>query len=83
MKYNILFFVFSPKDAVQLDVLTMFPDLFGCAFKFAKTKGWNSVTPIKEMFEREDISSSFTRLSISPDEHLGVPVRESQPRDLK
>ncbi|XP_037615219.1 uncharacterized protein LOC119481959 isoform X2 [Sebastes umbrosus] len=71
------------EDAAQVDVMMIFPDLFGCVYKFAKTQGWNSETPLKEMFRREDISTSFTRLSISPDERLGVPVQESQPSDLK
>ncbi|XP_056299041.1 serine/threonine-protein kinase/endoribonuclease IRE2-like isoform X2 [Pseudoliparis swirei] len=68
-------------EAAQVDVLALFPDLFGCVFKFAKTKGWNSETPLKEMFQRKDISS--TKLTIRPDADLGVPVQESQPGDLK
>ncbi|XP_068432589.1 uncharacterized protein [Clinocottus analis] len=72
-----------PKDAVKVDILKMFPYLFGCVFKFAKTKGWNSETPVTEMFEREDISSSFRRLAVRPEERLGVPVQESQPGGLK
>ncbi|XP_037615225.1 uncharacterized protein LOC119481960 isoform X4 [Sebastes umbrosus] len=71
------------EDAAQVDVMKIFPDLFGCVYKFAKNRRWNSETPLKEMFQREDISTSFTTLSISPDERLGVPVQESQPRDLK
>ncbi|XP_037615231.1 serine/threonine-protein kinase/endoribonuclease IRE1-like isoform X9 [Sebastes umbrosus] len=71
------------KDAAQVDVMKIFPDLFGCVYKFAKTRHWNSETPLKEMFRTEDISTSFTRLSISPDEGLGVPVQETQPSDLK
>ncbi|XP_056298256.1 uncharacterized protein LOC130211504 [Pseudoliparis swirei] len=70
-------------EAAQVDVLELFPDLFGCVFKFAKTKGWNSESPLKEMFQREDISISFTKLTIRPDADLGVPVQESQPGDLK
>ncbi|KAJ4948724.1 hypothetical protein JOQ06_020249 [Pogonophryne albipinna] len=68
-------------DAAQVDVMEIYPDLFGCVYKFAKTQGWNSETPLKEMFLREDISTSFT--STSPEEPLSVPVQESQPSDLK
>uniref|UniRef100_A0A3Q1IX32 Uncharacterized protein n=2 Tax=Anabas testudineus TaxID=64144 RepID=A0A3Q1IX32_ANATE len=38
------------KDAAQVDVLMLFPDLFGCVYKFAKKQRWNSETPLKEMF---------------------------------
>ncbi|XP_033992582.1 serine/threonine-protein kinase ppk4-like isoform X5 [Trematomus bernacchii] len=68
-------------DAAQVDVMEIYPDLFGCVYKFAKTQGWNSETPLKEMFLRENISTSFT--STSPEEPLSVPVQESQPSDLK
>ncbi|XP_042258059.1 sensor for unfolded proteins in the ER ire1-like [Thunnus maccoyii] len=71
------------EDAAKLDLMKMFPDLFGCVYKFAKTQGWNSEIPLKEMFQRGDISTSFEMLSINPEEHLGVPVQESQPSDLK
>ncbi|XP_069561260.1 uncharacterized protein [Brachyistius frenatus] len=71
------------KDAAQVDVMALFPDLFGCIYKFAKTRGWNLETPLKEMFQREDISSTFAMLSTNAEEDLGVPVQESQPTDLK
>ncbi|XP_059211090.1 uncharacterized protein LOC131989777 isoform X1 [Centropristis striata] len=67
------------EDAAQVDVVSIFPDLFGCVYMFAKTQGWNSETPLKEMFRREDLSSSFTNLCINPEEHVGLPVQESQP----
>ncbi|XP_059211441.1 uncharacterized protein LOC131990069 [Centropristis striata] len=38
------------QDAAQLDVIATFPDLFGCVHKFAKTQGWNSEIPLKDMF---------------------------------
>ncbi|TDG99790.1 hypothetical protein EPR50_G00197860 [Perca flavescens] len=71
------------EDAAQVDLMKIFPDLFGCVYKFAKTQGWNSQTPLKEMFKREDITTSFTMLSINPEEHLGVPVQESQTSDFE
>ncbi|XP_018546020.2 uncharacterized protein LOC108892768 isoform X5 [Lates calcarifer] len=43
-----------PKDAAQVDVMTIFPDLFGCVYNFAKDQGWNSESPLKEMFQRGD-----------------------------
>ncbi|KAL3046498.1 hypothetical protein OYC64_004485 [Pagothenia borchgrevinki] len=48
--------------------MEIYPDLFGCVYKFAKTQGWNSETPLKEMFLRENISTSFT--STSPEEQV-------------
>ncbi len=63
--------------------MAIFPDLFGCVYKFAKTQGWNSETPLKEMFQREDIITSFVTPSTSLEKHLGVPDQESQPSDLK
>ncbi|XP_067379762.1 probable inactive serine/threonine-protein kinase samkD isoform X3 [Channa argus] len=48
-----------PKDAPHFDVMKTFPDLFGCTYKFAKEHGWTSKTPLKEMFQREDITTSF------------------------
>ncbi|XP_036967252.1 serine/threonine-protein kinase/endoribonuclease IRE1-like isoform X3 [Acanthopagrus latus] len=37
------------KEAAQVDLMSVFPDLFGCVWKFAKTRGWNSETPLKEL----------------------------------
>ncbi|XP_041821068.1 sensor for unfolded proteins in the ER ire1-like isoform X2 [Chelmon rostratus] len=71
------------KDAAQVDVMTIFPDLFGCVYKFAKNQGWNSETPLKEMFRSKDITNSFTMPATNTEEHLGVPVQESQPSCLK
>ncbi|CAI5668637.1 unnamed protein product [Oreochromis niloticus] len=59
------------KEAAQIDVLALFPDLFGCVYTFAKNQGWNSETPLKEMFQREDREDISTVLM--------MPVQESQP----
>ncbi|XP_059214643.1 serine/threonine-protein kinase/endoribonuclease IRE1-like [Centropristis striata] len=67
------------KDAAQVDVVSIFPDLFGCVYTFAKTQGWNSETPLKELLRRKYLSSSFINLCINPEEHVGLPVQESQP----
>ncbi|KAM4536344.1 uncharacterized protein PAE49_020988 isoform 1-T2 [Odontesthes bonariensis] len=71
------------KDAAQTDVLVLFPDLFGCVYKFSKSRGWNDETPLKEMFQREDISTIFVMASTNTVEDLGVPVQESQVFDSK
>ena len=31
---------------MQVNVMELFPDLFGCVYKFAKGKGWNSESPL-------------------------------------
>nr|XP_004554462.1 serine/threonine-protein kinase ppk4 isoform X2 [Maylandia zebra] len=75
-----------PKEAAQIDVLALFPDLFGCVYTFAKNQGWNLETPLKEMFQREDsedISTVLMMPSKSTEESLGVPVQESQPSEVK
>ncbi|CAI5640735.1 serine/threonine-protein kinase/endoribonuclease IRE1 [Oreochromis niloticus] len=41
------------KEAAQNDVLALFPDLFGCVYTFTKNQGWNSETPLREMFQRK------------------------------
>ncbi|XP_024144192.1 serine/threonine-protein kinase ppk4 isoform X1 [Oryzias melastigma] len=73
------------KDAALIDVLTLFPDLFGCIYKFSKAQGWNEETPLKEMFQREDSRSAFVTPPTTPKDldHPSVPVQESQPGDLK
>ncbi|KAK2863215.1 hypothetical protein Q5P01_002748 [Channa striata] len=44
-------YVHYAEDAANVDVMTLFPGLFGCVYKFAETRGWNSKTPLKEMFQ--------------------------------
>lgn len=66
-----------PKDAAQVDVMALFPNLFGSIFKFAKRQGWNSETPLKEMFQREEGAASCVKPSPDTEEKLGVPVQES------
>lgn len=64
------------KEAAGLDILALFPELFGSVYKFAKTKGWNSETPLREMFQREEVSDSRS-LSADFEERLRVSVEES------
>ncbi|CAI5668663.1 unnamed protein product [Oreochromis niloticus] len=69
------------KNFPHIDVMMLFPDLFGCVYKFAKDKGWNLETPLKEMFQKEetkDIHIAFAMMSTSIDEPMSVPVQESQ-----
>ncbi len=59
-----------------MDVLGMFPELFGFAYTFAVYKGWNSETPLIEMF-----GTLFSRVEKPPSKqkHLRVPIQESEP----
>ncbi|XP_045065920.1 uncharacterized protein LOC121561316 isoform X1 [Coregonus clupeaformis] len=43
------------EDADCVDIMKMFPDLFGCVYKFAKKRDWNSRSSLKKMFDREDL----------------------------
>ncbi|KAK6294145.1 hypothetical protein J4Q44_G00349750 [Coregonus suidteri] len=43
------------EDADCVDMMKMFPDLFGCVYKFAKKRDWNSRSSLKKMFDREDL----------------------------
>ncbi|XP_027894400.1 serine/threonine-protein kinase/endoribonuclease IRE1 isoform X2 [Xiphophorus couchianus] len=70
------------EDASKIDVLELFPDLFGCVFKYAKDKGWNQQIPLNEMFQSEDSRSIFVMPSPNIEEQLAVPVQESQPSNL-
>ncbi|KAK2899730.1 hypothetical protein Q8A73_012859 [Channa argus] len=76
-------YVHYAKDAAKVDVMALFPGLFGCVYKFAESQGWNSETPLKEMFQRGDVTTSLVMTSTSHEEHLGVPVQESQSSVLK
>ncbi|XP_061566428.1 uncharacterized protein LOC133420680 [Cololabis saira] len=71
------------RDAAQVDVLRLFPDLFGCVYKFSKSQGWSQESPLKEMFQREDISAVFATSSTSSEEHSDVALSESQPSELE
>ncbi|TKS92758.1 Serine/threonine-protein kinase/endoribonuclease IRE2 [Collichthys lucidus] len=72
-----------PEDASKVDLVSMFPDLFGCTYKFAKSQGWNSEPLLKEMFRtkefpREDSTAKAVKTTTNSDEHLGLSVQESQ-----
>lgn len=80
--YNTLI-VPSPKDAAQVDVMNLFPHLFGCVYILAKHQGWNSETPLKEMFQSEDEPRSSVVTPRDQEERLGLPVQESQSSNVK
>ncbi|KAM8747151.1 uncharacterized protein AB9X84_015273 isoform 1-T2 [Acanthopagrus schlegelii] len=64
-----------PEDAADVDLMSMFPDLFGCVYLFANSRGWNLRSPVKEMF-----GPKFSRV-VKPsteEDHVGRPVQESQ-----
>ncbi|XP_030287472.1 probable serine/threonine-protein kinase ireA isoform X5 [Sparus aurata] len=64
-----------PEDAANVDLMSMFPDLFGCVYLFANSRGWNLRSPVKEMF-----GTMFSRV-VKPsteEDHVGRPVQESQ-----
>lgn len=77
---NKTFLVHRLKNFPHIDVLVLFPDLFGCVYKFNKDKVWN-LEGKKEMFQKEetkDICTAFTMMSTSTDDPLSFPVQESQ-----
>ncbi|KAM3590729.1 uncharacterized protein V6R79_015468 [Siganus canaliculatus] len=70
------------EDAAKLDLMVTFPDLFGCAFKLAKTLGWNREPPLKTFFKtKESEKSNSTRVAMQPatsQEELNASVHETQ-----
>ncbi|XP_038851917.1 sensor for unfolded proteins in the ER ire1-like [Salvelinus namaycush] len=40
------------EDLESVDLMKMFPDLFGCVYVLAKERGWNSRPGLKNMFQR-------------------------------
>ncbi|XP_056225521.1 uncharacterized protein LOC130164666 [Seriola aureovittata] len=68
------------KDAGKVDLISLFPDLFGCVYTFCKSQGWNSESPLKELFTEEgtrDPTNDVMPLT-NHEEHLSLPVQESQ-----
>ncbi|XP_053192704.1 serine/threonine-protein kinase/endoribonuclease IRE2-like [Scomber japonicus] len=59
----------------KVDVISAFPPLFGCAYKFAKSQRWNLDPRLKQMFITED---AFYSPPATSEENLSTPVQESQ-----
>ncbi|CAB1452395.1 unnamed protein product [Pleuronectes platessa] len=69
-----------PDDAASVDLTSLFPDLFGCVYKFTIRKGWNLENPLKEMFTPEKTGGA-NRYEVEPqnnDEHVRLAVQESE-----
>ncbi|KAM3590152.1 uncharacterized protein V6R79_004661 [Siganus canaliculatus] len=69
------------EDAAKLDLMVMFPDLFGCAFKLPQSLEWNSEPPLKQMFKTKESKKSNKRDAIQPatsQDQLNVLVQETQ-----
>lgn len=68
------------EEAANIDLLEMFPELFGCVYTFANSMRWNSETPLKEMFGT--LSSRVVKPP-SKEEHLKIPVQVSESSSTK
>ncbi|XP_035004760.2 sensor for unfolded proteins in the ER ire1 isoform X4 [Hippoglossus stenolepis] len=67
-------------DAASVDLISLFPHLFGCVYKFTIRQGWNSENPLKEMFKPEKTVGA-NRHEVEPknyEEHVGLAVQESE-----
>ncbi|XP_070849906.1 uncharacterized protein [Chaetodon trifascialis] len=66
----------KPKEVYKVDLMLLFPKLFGCVYTFASNEGWNLETPLQEMF-----GTLFSR-DVNPstrERQLSAPVQDSQP----
>lgn len=50
--------VHHAEEAAKINLTLLFPDLFGCVYSVANSRGWNSDSPLKEMF-----GTLFSRVS--------------------
>nr|XP_020486210.1 serine/threonine-protein kinase/endoribonuclease IRE1-like [Labrus bergylta] len=71
------------EDVAKLDLLSMFPDLFGGVYISAKSQGWNIKPSLKrlfrtEEFRRDNITSRSAAPPTNPDEHVSCPIQETQ-----
>lgn len=76
------FYIFVCSAEEKVNVMSLFPDLFGCVYKFAESQGWNSQPPLKDVFyfttEETRGSTRDVMLTKNQEEHLTVSVQESQ-----
>ncbi|XP_071397279.1 uncharacterized protein [Centroberyx affinis] len=61
------------EDAANIDLMLVFPDLFGCVYKFAKDQGWNSRPTLKKMFKREDFTIAVMKPA-NRERSLSIPM---------
>uniref|UniRef100_A0A8D3CUS4 Uncharacterized protein n=1 Tax=Scophthalmus maximus TaxID=52904 RepID=A0A8D3CUS4_SCOMX len=69
-----------PKEAAKVDLMSLFPHLFGCVYKFSKSQGWNSESPLREMFTAEATIGPTSDV-LSPtnyEDQVNLAVQESQ-----
>ncbi|XP_020486210.2 uncharacterized protein [Labrus bergylta] len=71
------------EDVAKLDLLSMFPDLFGGVYKSAKSQGWNMKPPLKNLFKEkssgeDNITSGSAAPPTNPDQHVSCPIQETQ-----
>ncbi|XP_034471382.1 serine/threonine-protein kinase/endoribonuclease IRE1 [Hippoglossus hippoglossus] len=69
-----------PDDAASVDLISLFPHLFGCVYKFTIRQGWNLENPLKEMFKPEKTVGA-NRHEVEPknyEEHVSLAVQESE-----
>ncbi|KAM6960195.1 uncharacterized protein LKV04_021776 [Tautogolabrus adspersus] len=76
------------KEAAKLDLLSMFPYLFGGVYTFAKSKGWNTKPLIEEMFRtkefpRDNITRRSAAPPTNPDQLVSCPVQETPQASTK
>ncbi|KAG8004702.1 Serine/threonine-protein kinase/endoribonuclease IRE1 [Nibea albiflora] len=72
-----------PVDVAKVDLVSMFPHLFECAYMLAKSQGWNSEPLLKQMLTtRDDSPASDAQMVTNSDESLKLSVQESQPSPL-
>lgn len=83
--HRVLFFPCSAVDADKIDLMEMFPDLFGCVYKFAKKQSWNSRATLRKMFQGEGSHTSLVVKSTNLEgaSSLSLPVQESESNSVQ
>ncbi|XP_041661671.1 uncharacterized protein LOC121521621 [Cheilinus undulatus] len=76
-------FVHYKEEAAKVDVLSLFPGLFGGVYIFARSQGWNSRPSLQRILERKEssteaITTRGATSSTNPDEHVSQPGQETQ-----
>ena len=72
---------YSPEDAEPIDLMNLFPDLFGRVYVFAQKKGWNSRVSLRRLIQEEDdVTPGGAMNTLSLEDRapgFSVPVQES------